>query len=165
MVVWIAIHCLIGLNPYLDDLVSSGLGVPEGAIGRDPPFYIIRRVFVRWITCGIGFAATLVLVITTWKTYRLYSGMVLWLRWVWSLPAVMHSVMIEFRTTHLLDPRLVTSEWSTHSEYIRDPMRWIVFLATAFLVLPIARLNREHENRMNPGPAVDQDDLPRPRSQ
>ncbi len=80
LLVLVLIDAFVGTNWTFQQHVSHALGVPDTASPGDaPPFYFIRQDFVRGICAGIGLLLSFVLVAVTWKRFRHYSGIALWM--------------------------------------------------------------------------------------
>jgi hypothetical protein len=129
----------VGSNWTFDEYVSHALGVPEdGAPGDAPPFYFLRHDFVRGVCAGAALLLTLVLVALTWKQYQPYSGMALWMAWLWLMPPIVDALIIYWRCPHLMDARRAVSGWNTFHEYLDDPFRRAAYWVTALFAVPLA---------------------------
>jgi len=133
------IFYFVGSNLTFQDYVSHTLGVPDvGSPGDDPPFSFLRQHFVQGVCAGAAVLLNLVLVALTWKRYQLFSGMALWMTWLWLMPPIVDALIIYWRCPHLLDARNAVSGWNTFHEWLNDPLRRAAFWGTALFALPLA---------------------------
>ncbi len=155
----VLIYAFIGTNLSFEQYVSKAMGVPDTALpGDSPPFYFIREHFVRGVCAGVAVLLSFVLVAVTWKRFPHYSGITLWMSWLWLMPHVCEALMIYGRCPHLLDANKAASAWNTDDEFLNDPLRraveWGNLLFAVAMALVLSRWwRREEFAAANAGPS------------
>ena len=154
LVVSLLIYAFVGTNWTFQQYVGHALAVPDTALpGDSPPFYFIRHDFVRGVCAGIAALLSFVLVAATWKRFPHYSGIALFMSWLWLMPHVCDAWMIYWRCPHLLDAHKAASAWNTFDEYLNDPLRQAVkwgnlLFAVALAVVLSRRWREERSNAL-----------------
>jgi hypothetical protein len=144
----------IGSNHDFNAYIASRLNVPETE--GNSPLYYLRRDFVHGVSAGVAAFLGVSLALLTWRHCQPYSGMCLWMSWLWNMPRVAEAALIYWRCPLLLDPNRAVSAWPTIHEYWKDPYRqaayWVTLACTAPLVIVSMRAQQRWAN-CGPGPA------------
>jgi hypothetical protein len=130
---------LVAFNLTFEDYVRRTVGMPNvGSPGDSPPFYYLREYCVQGVCAGVALLLALTLSGLTWRRYPLYSGMCLWMAWLWFMPRIVDAVIIYSRCSHLMDVQRAASGWNTLHEFLNDPFRRAAYWATVLPTLPLA---------------------------
>ena len=124
----------IGFNLDFNDYITSRLNVPETE--GNSPLYFLRLIFVQGVSAGVAAFLGVSLALLTWRRCQPFSGMCLWMSWLWNMPRVAEAALIYWRCPFLLDPNRAVSAWPRMHDYLSDPYRQAAFWGTLACTAP-----------------------------
>lgn len=125
---------------------------PDDSPGDAPPWYFIRRDLIQGVCHATGLALTLIVLLPC-LLYRprwprsMWAGMALWMAVLSHSVSIWQAVLIYFRTSHPMTPKIATSDWATFHEYNSDWLRSTgtvgCLLASLCLAVFVSRWSRD----------------------